>query len=332
MKRTILLFFAALIIFTACQFQTNPTPISKPMEMTFMAGYKPQANLPFVGVYVAQEMGYFKEEGLQVIIEHSSGQGQHLQLLTTGKIQVTTQDAAVLLKRRSDPGLPLVSLALIGQRGQQAFAALKESGMQTPKDWEGHTVGFKGSIPPDLIAIMHAASVDESAVELINVGFDPRLLTEKKVDIYPLYKSNEPYLIKSWGEEIVLWEAADFDLPNLGLCYVTSEEILAENPEMLTRFLRASLKGIAYAESHVDEAVEIVLKYSGPESDREHMKFMLESEITDAHSNRTDEYGLGWQTLEQWQTLTDFLVEFDAMPVIDPQKAFTTDLLSLIHP
>lgn len=332
MKKNVLLFIVTLILCTACQPQSKPITTPEPMQMTFMAGYKPQASLPFVGVYVAQEMGYFAEEGLQVSIEHSNGQGEHLQLLTAGKIQVTTQDAAVLLKRRSDPGLPLVSIALIGQRGQQAFAALAESGMQSPKDWEGHTVGYKGSIPPDLIAILHAAEVDESALELINVGFDPRLLTEKKVDVYPLYKSNEPYLIKSWGKEIVLWEAADFDLPNLGLCYVTSEEILAENPELLTRFLRASLKGIAYAENHVDEAVDIVLKYSGPESDRAHMKFMLETEIADAHSALTDEHGVGWQNAEQWQTLSDFLVNYDAMQPLDPQKAFTISLLEADQP
>jgi ABC-type nitrate/sulfonate/bicarbonate transport system substrate-binding protein len=332
MKKYVFFLLILLFLCTACQPQTSqPTP-TEAMQMTFMAGYKPQANLPFVGVYVAQEMGYFAEENLQVTIEHSTGQGQHLQLLTAGKVQVTTQDAAVLLKRRSDPGLPLVSLALIGQRGQQAFAALAESGMQTPQDWEGHSVGFKGSIPPDLLAILHAANLDESQVEMINVGFDPRLLTEKKVDVYPLYKSNEPYLIQTWGEEIILWEAADYDIPNLGLCYVTTENILAENPEMLRRFLRAALKGIAYAENHPDEAVQIVLKYTGPETSPQHMDYMLQAEILDAHSALTDTYGLGWQDLAQWQALSDLLVQYDAMQPVNPQNAFTTSILQTSQP
>ncbi len=68
-----------------------------------MAGYKPQANLPFVGVYVAQEKGYFAEENLTVQIEHSPGGGQHLQLVSQGKVQVTTQDAAVLLNAAPTP-------------------------------------------------------------------------------------------------------------------------------------------------------------------------------------------------------------------------------------
>ena len=64
-----------------------------------MAGYKPQANLSFVGVYVAKEKRFFDVEGLDVTIEHSSGKGEHLQFLVIGKVKATTQDAAVLLKQ-----------------------------------------------------------------------------------------------------------------------------------------------------------------------------------------------------------------------------------------
>ena len=301
------------------------------MQMTFMAGYKPQASLPFVGVYLAQEKGYFEAEGLDVKIEHTGGSGQHLQLLAAGEVQVTTQDAGVLLQRRADPGLPLVSIALIGQRGQQAYAALATSGIETPQDWSGHIVGYKGTPPPDLYAILRANNLAPEEIELVNVGFDPRLLTEGKVDVYPVYKSNEPYLIQSWGYELVLWEAADFGVPNLGLAYVTSEEILANNPELLERFLRAALQGIDYAIAHPEEAVEAVLKYTGPETNKDHMRFMLEAEITDAISPLTEAHGIGWQTLEQWQALADMLAEYEISPKIDASKAFTNSVLESIQ-
>ncbi len=304
---------------------------SDTLEMTFMAGYKPQANLPFVGVYVAQEKGFFKEEGLKVAIEHSPGSGEHLQLTATGKVQVTTQDAAVLLKRRADPGLPLVSIALIGQKGQQAFAALETSGMSTIQDWKGHTVGFKGTPPPDLFALLSAAGLKTEDVELVNVGFDPRLLTEGKVDVYPVYKSNEPYLIRSWGYELVLWDAADFNVPTLGLAYVTSEETLRTQPEQLKRFLRAALRGIQYAADHPEEAVEIVVQYAGPETDPDHMRFMLETELVDLTGPGTVGHGIGWQTEEQWQALADMLQKFDAMPPVDVKQVFTTEILEAVR-
>lgn len=296
--------------------------------MTFMAGFKPQANLPFVGVYVAQEMGFFADEGLDVTIRHSAGGGEHLQLLTAGEVQVTTQDAAVLLQRRADPGLPLVSLGLIGQRGQQAFVALAESGLQSPRDWEGRLVGFKGSPPPDVFAIMDAAGVDAGQVQLVNVGFDPRALTEGQVDVYPVFKSNEPDILRGWGYDLVAWEAADFGVPTLGLTYVATEEMIAAQPEMLAAFMRAAMRGIAYAQAHRDEAVEMVMRYAGEDADPAHMRFMLDMELADAESAVTAENGLGWQTADQWQALHDMLLQYDALAQpLDVTGAFTTGFL-----
>ncbi|MCA9930744.1 MAG: ABC transporter substrate-binding protein, partial [Anaerolineales bacterium] len=256
-------------------------------EMTFMAGFKPQANLPFVGAYVAQEKGYFADEGLNVTIRHSAGGGEHLQLLAAGEVQVTTQDAAVLLQRLADPGLPLVSIALIGQRGQQAFVALADSGINTPADWAGHTIGFKGTPPPDLFAILEANGIEQDDVDLINVGFDPRVLTERQVDVYPVFKSNEPNLIRGWGYELNMWDAADYGVPTLGLSYVTTESLIDENPEMLQGFVNAVMRGIAFAKDNRDEAVDIVMQYAGEDADPAHMRFMLDAEFADFESDVT---------------------------------------------
>ena len=296
--------------------------------VTFMAGFAPQANLPFVGVYVAAANGYFEEEGLEVTIEHSAGGGEHLQLLASGAVDVTTQDAAVVLQRRADPGIPLVALALLGQRGQQAFVAMADSGMATPADWVGHRVGFKGSPPPDLFAILDASGVSPDDVELVNVGFDVRVFTEGQVDVYPVFKSNEPDLITGLGFDIVTWDAADFGVPTLGLTYVATEESVAERPEMLRAFLAAALRGIAWAEENPEDAVDIVLTHTGPDADPDHQRFMLDTELADYRSEVTEANGDAWQTVEQWQALHDLLVEHGAIArPVDVSEAFTTELL-----
>ncbi len=334
MKKYRLIFLTFLFLLTSCQPAAPVAPTAAatraPMEMIFMPGYKPQANLPFVGVYVALEKGFFAEQNLKVTLQPSPGQGQHLQLTAAGKVQVTTQDAAVMLQRRADPGLPLVSIALLGQRGQQAFAALAKAGMKTPKDWEGKTVGYKGTPPPDLLALIAASGADKSKINLVNVGFDPRLLVEGKVDVYPVFKSNEPYQLRSWGSEITLWDAADYGVPTLGLAYVTSDETLRQNPELLARFLRAALKGIDYAAAHPDEAVQCVLKYAGPEADAGLQRFMLDAELKDAEGEATRGHGIGWQTAAQWSALADFLRRQDALTgTVDINQAFTTRILEM---
>ena len=317
-KFIFLLFIIFLI--TGCQAE-EPSALR---EMTFMAGFRPQANLPFVGAYVAQEKGFFTDEGLSVTIEHSAGGGEHLQLLAAGEVQVTTQDAAVLLQRRADPGLPLVSIGLIGQRGQQAFVALADSGINSPANWAGHSVGFKGTPPPDLFALLAANGLTEDDVELVNVGFDPRTLTEGLVDVYPVFKSNEPNLIRGWGFEVVQWEAADYDVPTLGLTYVATEELIESEPELLQNFMNAVLRGIEYAQENPDEAVQIVLQYAGEDADADHMRFMLDTELADAQSPN----GFGWQTAAQWQALADMLQTYETLPgEVDVTAAFTTQFL-----
>lgn len=296
--------------------------------MTFMAGFAPQANLPFVGVYVAEELGYFTEEGLDVAIEHSAGGGEHLQLLAAGEVDVTTQDAAVLLQRRADPGLPLVSIGLIGQKGQQAYVALSTSGIESPEDWRGRTIGYKGTPPPDLFAILDAVGLDEAEVELVNVGFDPRVLTEGQVDVYPVFKSNEPNTLRGWGFELEMWDAAEYGIPTLGLAYVATEEAIEADPDRFRAFMRAVIRGIEYAREDPEAAVEIVMGYVGEDGDRDHQLFMLQTELEEATTEQTEANGIGWQTAEQWQALHDLLLRYGALATsVDVSGVFTRDLL-----
>ena len=168
---------------------------SEPDKLVFMAGFRAQANLPFVAAYVAQEKGYFEDQGLDVEIRHAST-GEHLKLLLSGDVDITTAAASSVLKRRSDPGLPIVAFALFGQQSQQAYVALGNSGINTPKDWEGKTFGYKISVPPDYLAILEANGVDRSTINEVKVGFDPRVLTEGKVDVLAVFNSNEPDTIR----------------------------------------------------------------------------------------------------------------------------------------
>jgi ABC-type nitrate/sulfonate/bicarbonate transport system substrate-binding protein len=297
---------------------------AEPESITFVAGFKPQANLPFVGVYVAQEQGFFAEEGLEVTIEHDTGgQGEAVRLLVAGEIEFTTADAAVVMQRRADPGLPLLAVAQIGQRGQQGYAVKADSGMDSPADWAGRVVGFKGAAaPPDLFAILEANGLTEDDIDLVNIGFDPRVFVEGQVDVYPLFLSNEPFTIENrLNTPITIFEAADYDVPTLGLTYVTSEDLAAENPELVGRFLRAALRGINWAAENREAALEIVAIYA-PEEDPELMEFMLEAELAAAMEGVGQE-GIGLFDEARWLALYEVLLRYEGLASeIDPAAAY----------
>jgi ABC-type nitrate/sulfonate/bicarbonate transport system substrate-binding protein len=292
----------------------SPSPTEVELdEVSFMAGFKPQANLPFVGVYVAKEKGFFEEEGLDVDVLHVNSPGDNFPLLAAGQIQFSTADATALLEKwTGDPQLPIVSIALIGQTGQQGFAVLADSGIATPADWAGKTAGYKGSaVPPDYLAILEANGVERGSVEEVRVGFEPQVLTEGLVDVFPVFIANEPDTLSRLGYETTVFTAADYGAPTLGLTYVAMEDYVAENADITERFVRAALRGIEYADANREEALDIILRYA-PAEDREHQRYMLETELEMARAGGVTQ--VGSQTLEQWQALHDYLVEYAAIP------------------
>ena len=303
---------------------------SEPDKVVFMAGFRAQANLPFVAAYVAQEKGYFEDQGLEVEIRHASS-GEHLKLLLSGDVDFTTAAASSVLKRRSEPGLPIVAFALFGQQGQQAYAAMGNSGINTPKDWEGRTFGYKISVPPDYLAILEANGVDRSRINEVKVGFDPRVLTEGKVDLLAVFNSNEPDTIRRLGFSVNTWEPETYGVPNLGLTYITSTDVVADRPEVVRRFLRATMRAMEDIRFDPDGAVDIVLKYA-PDESREHQQFMLKTELDDSTSPLTEENGAGWMTDDQWQKLYDMLLQYEAIPKpFDYKTAFTDRFLEDIY-
>ena len=320
----IMIALAALLCLTGCSFgETDPKSV------TFMAGFRPQANLPFVAAYVAEEKGFFEEQGLNVEILHSTG--EHLNLLMAGEVDFTTVDGNSVLQRRADPGLPIVAIALFGQRGQQAFLALSDSGINAPKDWEGKTFGYKVSIPPDYLAILEAEGVDRSRIQEVRVGFDPRVLTEGQVDVLAAFKSNEPNVIRGMGFDVNVFDAADYGVPTLGLTYIVRQEQIDEDSDTVERFLKATMKGLEFAAANTEETLDMVLKYAEG-ADREHMRFMLEAEFADAVSPLTDANGLGWMTEEQWQEFHDSLLKYGALSGSqDVGSAFTDEFLEDIY-
>jgi ABC-type nitrate/sulfonate/bicarbonate transport system substrate-binding protein len=139
-----------------------------------------------------------------------------------------------------------------------------------------------------------------------------------------VFISNEPNLIRGWGFDVVQWEAADYDVPTLGLTYVTTEALIESDPELLQSFMKSVVRGIDYAQDNPEEAVAIVLQYTGEDADADHMRFMMESELSDAITPN----GFGWQTEAQWQALAEMLQTYESLPDdVDVTAAFTTQFL-----
>ena len=304
----------------------SSTPYSPPRKAVFMAGFRPQANLPFVAAYLAKSKGFFADEGLDVEIQHSSG-SEHLRLILEKKVDFTTGTAAQVVRRRYED-LPLRAIALFGQRGDQGYIVRADSGITGPADFRGKRVGFKsGVVPAELKIMLDSVNLPESEVRLQAVGFDPRIFTEGQVDVYPVFINNEPFTVRKTGLAINVIDPQDFGVATLGLTLLSHHDTLREDPEFARRFLRAMLRGALYAQDHVDEGVQATLVYARG-ADPEAQRYLLETDLKLAA--RPD--GLGRSDLSQWQALEAVLRRGDVIDrPVDVSTAWEGSLINALY-
>ena len=312
------------VMLAACNIPAaGPSPTPVPVEkVTFIAGFKPQADLPFVAVYVAQEKGYFRDQSLEVEIQHATS-GEHIQLLATNRVQFSTGSAGDVMKRVASAGVPLVSIAQIGQRDEQSFAVRADSPIRTLKDWEGRLVGYKSTVSADYLALLQLGGVDRSKVREVAVGFDPRVLADGRVDVYPVFTANEPDTLARIGVPVRLFDPTSLGVPGLGLSFITNQQMVDTKPDVVTRFLRASLRGLADAIADRDAAIDVVMKYATGE-DRAHQRYMLDTEIDAAQNDLTRANGIGAMERARYVALRDFLLQYGGLTKsVDVDAVFT---------
>ncbi|MDP9274074.1 MAG: ABC transporter substrate-binding protein [Chloroflexota bacterium] len=316
--------FIAAALLVACNAPVaGPSPTPAPVEkITFIAGFKPQADLPFVAVYMAQEKGYFRDQSLDVEIQHAT-QGEHIQLLATNRVQFSTGSAGDVMKRVASAGVPLVSIAQIGQRDEQSFAVRADSPIRTLKDWEGKLVGYKTTVSADYLALLQLGGVDRSKVREVAVGFDPRVLVDGRVDVYPVFTANEPDTLARLGVPVRLFDPTSLGVPGLGLSFITNQQMVDTKPDIVTRFLRASLRGLADAIADRDTAIDVVMKYATGE-DRAHQRYMLDTEIDAAQNDLARANGIGAMDRSRYVALRDFLLQYGGLAKsVDVDAVFT---------
>ncbi|MFI5267261.1 MAG: ABC transporter substrate-binding protein [Chloroflexota bacterium] len=296
--------------------------------MRFLAGYKAQANVSFVGPYVAHAKGFYREAQLDVDIEHVARTGENFKLLAANQVDVTTGVGEDVI-RLVQAGMPVVAIASVTQRGDHGFATLASSGIKEPTQWEGKTAGYKGAgVSIDYLALVSKLGLDRSKIKEVQIGYDPRVLIQKTVDILPVFLSNEPDTIRNeLGFEVNVIDPSDYGVVLLGQTWLVNSNQFASKRPVYGRWLRATLKGLEYAFAHEDEAVAAVMKYA-PEENRPHQSFMLSIEKKRSITALTRSRGLGWMTPEPWSTTQDALIQTGQIASkIDVTRYFNDGLL-----
>jgi NitT/TauT family transport system substrate-binding protein len=233
----------------------------------------------FAGYIVAKVKGYYDEAGLDVTINPGGPDLVALPLVASGKDTFGSTGADTVLIAR-EQGIPVVALATWFQASPVAFMVHADSGIERPQDFPGHSIGmfYGDNVETEYRALLAATGVDRASVREVPGDFSLAPFLERRVDIWPVYATDQPNLARREGAEVNLILARDHGVQLLGDVLFTTERFARENPRTVQAFVDATLRGWEEAVANPDEAVELILAYN-PQLDRDQLAFEAEETI-----------------------------------------------------
>ena len=250
----------------------------------------------FAGYYVAQAKGFYGEENLNVTIKPGGPDIAPSQVVAGGGADVVIDWMPSALAAR-EKGLPLVNIAQPFASSGLMLTCLKESGVATPADFPGKTLGvwFFGNEYP-FLSWMATLGIptDGSAggVTVLKQGFNVDPLLQKQAACISTMTYNEYWQVIDAGitpEQLVTFKYEDEGVATLEDGLYVLEDRLADPAfeDKMVRFVRASMKGWKYAEANPDEAAMIVLENdeTGAQTEQHQKRMMGEVAKLTAGSN-----------------------------------------------
>lgn len=311
MSRILLMVVATVLAgCTGTTQKSNESSKKNPEEISIMLDWYP--NAVHSAIYVAQEKGYFKDEGLNVKIEMPADTNDPLKLAATGKVDLALSYQTQTVISRSE-GIPVVSVATLVRHPLDVIMFKKETGLKTPKDLEGKSVGYPStSISEALVETMvKNDGGDFNKVKMTDVSWDlmPAIATDKVDAIIGGYINHEYVLLNKEGYNMDTMKLTDYGVPdNYELVLVAGEKTLAKKKTSIEKFWRAVTKGQEDVKKNPEEGLKVLLNH-------ENDSFPLNKEV-ETKSLETllplmedSHVPFGYQEAEKWKEVADWLYE-----------------------
>lgn len=320
MKR-MLISFILLIVLTACGGEAVEPSAAEMMSIRLPMGYIPDPQ--YAPFYVAVEKGYFAEAGVEIEFDYSfETDGMALVGANELPFALVGGDQVILARAQ---GVPVVYVMEWFQKYPIAIVSKEAAGIEKPADLVGRNVGLPGFFGTSYVGyagLLFANGLTMSDVNTNDIGFNQTesLLTDQSEAVV-VFANNEPVQLAARGEAINVINVADYiDMVSNGL--ITNEQTIAENPELVRRFVGAMVRGLTDTIADPAEAYEISKKYvEGLDDSRMNV---LEASITVWEADL-----LGSTEGRSWDRTQEILLQMGLLdaPVENLEQAYTNEFL-----
>lgn len=321
---------SCLLFLSACSNQTEPR--QQPDEVTIQLKWLHQAQ--FAGFYVAQEKGYYAEENLKVNFLEGGSDVDTIGTIRSNKADFAVVAPEIILMNHQREA-PITAIAAIYRRSAVVYVSKKGSGITKPADFINKSIAATATgasakeFEYQLSAMLNRLGIDDDTIEVVPYDVKYRDFLSGKTDISAAYLTGGVILLRIQGLELNIIWPGDYGIELYSDTLVTTDKLARENPELVERFLRASLKGWNQALGNAEEATEITLKYARVKNKRFQLEMINKLRpLVDTGKNH-----IGWMDAHAWQNMHDLLLQQGTLskPIEHLDTLYTTRFLHSIY-
>lgn len=275
-------------------------------------------NGPNSGFVVARDKGFYKEAGLDVSIEPGKGSGSTAQLIASKVADFGFSDGYVVTSAVGK-GMDIKMVAGIFRRNPTAVIALKKSGITTPQQLEGKTIGITTGAAQfqQWPAYIGGCKLDGGKVKVVNIdpaGYAPAMIAGQVDAVAGFAQGMVPGLEVRANENVQIMWYADCNVNTISNGIIAHSDLVKSDPALVKAFVAASLRGFLYGRANPKEAIEILKKYQPnltPAITSREMEISWNNWVTPKSAGKP----LGWMAEDDWASTINVAKQFGGMTV-----------------
>lgn len=264
--------------------------------------------------YVALDKGWYEDAGLDVNIIIGQGSGYSATAIDAGTADIAIADAPVVFQYRNQGAKDKI-IGIIFDKHPNAMYFWDDSGITCPQDIVGKTVAVPETDGHKVMWPAFAAliGVDPDSVEFVNIESTAKVsaLASHNADVVFELLTGLPNFesaIPEGGFSYFLW--SDYGFNCYAHSYITNDETITSDPEMLSAFLDVTYRAWEYTLNNPEEAIEILSKYQSINKDD-----LLKSLYIEFNFLKTENYkanGIGYIDPAKMQQTWDLVNTYQA--------------------
>jgi len=287
------------------------------------------------GFALGKDKGYYKEQGINLDIRSGNGSGSAHRLVANGDSQFSYGSCASMTNLAAK-GAPLVSVGVIDAMGTEAIIVRPDAGVKTIADLKGKNLltTANAGVNTFFPLVLKNGGLTEADVKVTNVPEGALVSSYLQgaggaVGMLGGLDDKPAEIKANGGADPVTFPYSDYGVNQVGYCIVTTNDTVKNHPDLVKRFMAATVKSYKEAEAHPDQAIasmaDIVGGSMAEDQGKAQARAVLDVTLGVLYSKANKDKKLALNVPSDWDDMLKLMKTYNGLETDKPASAFYTN-------